>query len=61
MNTIGNKDCAAYHDFRELLARDDIDAVALSLPDHWHAIPAIEAAQGWQGYLRRKAAFAQFQ
>jgi predicted dehydrogenase len=41
----GNKDCAAYHDFRQLLARDDIDAVVLSLPDHWHAIPAIEAAR----------------
>ena len=41
----GNTDCAAYDDFRHLLARDDIDAVALSLPDHWHAIPAIEAAK----------------
>jgi predicted dehydrogenase len=41
----GNKGCAAYHDFRQLLARDDIDAVVLSLPDHWHAIPAIEAAR----------------
>jgi len=40
-----NRDCAAYHDFRELLSRDDIDAVTLSLPDHWHAIPAIEAAR----------------
>lgn len=41
----GNRGCAVYRDFRELLARDDIDAVALSLPDHWHAIPAIEAAR----------------
>ncbi|MGD2094041.1 MAG: Gfo/Idh/MocA family oxidoreductase [Phycisphaerales bacterium] len=40
-----NKDCASYHDFRELLARDDIDAVSLGLPDHWHSIPAIEAAK----------------
>ncbi|MBN2019517.1 MAG: Gfo/Idh/MocA family oxidoreductase [Sedimentisphaerales bacterium] len=44
-NHYGNTGCAAYHDFRRLLARDDIDAVALSLPDHWHAIPAIEAAR----------------
>ena len=40
-----NEDCAEYSDFRELIARDDIDAVSLGLPDHWHAIPAIAAAQ----------------
>ncbi|NUQ64237.1 MAG: Gfo/Idh/MocA family oxidoreductase [Pirellulales bacterium] len=34
-----------YNDFRELLARDDIDAVVIGTPDHWHAIPAIEAAK----------------
>lgn len=37
--------CAAYRDFRELLARDDIDAVVISTPDHWHAIPSILAAR----------------
>ncbi len=40
-----NKDCAVYHDFRDLLARDDIDAVSLGLPDHWHAVPAVMAAR----------------
>ncbi len=40
-----NKDCAAYSDFRQLLARDDIDTALLCLPDHWHAIVAIEAAR----------------
>jgi predicted dehydrogenase len=40
-----NKDCKGYKDFRELLAREDIDAVCISTPDHWHAIPAIQAAQ----------------
>jgi len=41
----GNTDCATYHDFRELIARDDIDALSLALPDHWHAIPVIMAAR----------------
>jgi len=40
----GNTDCKAYHDYRELLARDDIDAVMIAIPDQWHAIVATEAA-----------------
>jgi predicted dehydrogenase len=40
-----SKDCAAYSDSREVLARDDIDTVLIATPDHWHAILAIEAAQ----------------
>jgi predicted dehydrogenase len=39
-----NKDCKGYKDFRDLLARGDIDAVCISTPDHWHAICAIHAA-----------------
>ncbi len=43
------KSCAAYQDFRELLARRDIDGVAIATPDHWHvpiAIAAIKAGKG---------------
>ena len=40
----GFKGCAVYNDFRELLARDDIDGVVIATPDHWHAIIAVAAA-----------------
>lgn len=42
---IGSPDCAAYNDFREIIARKDIDAVCIATPDHWHAIPAIAALE----------------
>jgi predicted dehydrogenase len=37
--------CDAYGDYRELLERKDIDAVVISTPDHWHALPTIHACQ----------------
>ena len=39
----GNQDCKEYNDFRDVLARDDVDAVVIAAPDHWHALMAIEA------------------
>ena len=41
----GNRDCGACNDFREITGRDDIDAVVVSTPDHWHVLPAIAAAK----------------
>ncbi|HEY9175272.1 MAG TPA: Gfo/Idh/MocA family oxidoreductase [Verrucomicrobiae bacterium] len=40
----GNTDCKGYSDYRELMARKDIDVVMLAVPDNWHALIAIEAA-----------------
>jgi predicted dehydrogenase len=37
--------CDAYADFREVLARDDVDAVVVTLPDHWHALAAVKACE----------------
>jgi len=39
------KGCAVYDDFRELLARDDIDVVSVCTPDHWHALISVAAAK----------------
>ena len=44
--------CAAFEDFRELLARPDINAVVIATPDHWHALIAIAAAER-EGHLLR--------
>ena len=41
----GNPDCAGYGDFREMLAHEDLDAVVIATPDHWHALISICAAQ----------------
>lgn len=38
-------DIPVYNDFRELLARKDIDAVVIATPDHWHAAMAVRAAE----------------
>jgi glucose-fructose oxidoreductase len=38
-----NQDCATFEDFRELMARKDIDVVLVATPDHWH-IPVTLAA-----------------
>ena len=39
------KGCSEYKEFHDLLARKDIDAVVIAVPDHWHAFIAIEACK----------------
>lgn len=39
------KGCDAYHDLRDVLARQDVDAVLVVLPDHWHALATVMACE----------------
>ncbi|MBX7256483.1 MAG: Gfo/Idh/MocA family oxidoreductase [Candidatus Hydrogenedentes bacterium] len=41
----GDTGCAMYGDFREVLAREDIDAVVITAQDHWHALMATAAVK----------------
>ena len=40
------KGCLMFEDFRQLVARPEIDAVVIATPDHWHALIGIAAAKG---------------
>lgn len=53
-DTYGNVDCAAYNNHDELLARADIDAVFHALPDHWHALVAVAAANAGKDIYGQK-------
>lgn len=47
-------ECQAYLNFEEILARDDIDAVVMAMPDHWHVPGALKAARaGKHIYLEK--------
>lgn len=56
----GDRGCATYKDFRRLLARDDIDAVLIATPDHWHVLMALAAARaGKDIYLEKPLGLSQ--
>jgi len=50
----GNKSCATYGDFRELLARSDLDAVYVATGCHWHALLSIMAAKAGKDVYSEK-------
>jgi len=50
----GNSDCATYWDYREVLARDDVDAVSIATPDAWHVLQSVEAARAGKDIFLEK-------
>jgi predicted dehydrogenase len=56
------KVCATYADFREMLNRKDIDAVAIATPDHWHVLAALAAVRaGKDIYLEKPLSISVYQ
>jgi len=54
-NTSGTfKGCDIYNEFELLLARPDIDAVLIAVPDHWHALIAIAACRAGKDVYSEK-------
>jgi predicted dehydrogenase len=49
---LGKSDC--YHDFRDVLARSDVDAIMNATPDHWHAHIAVAAARAGKDMYSEK-------
>ncbi len=45
VKTARGMDAATYTDFRKLLAVKEVDAVCIATPDHWHALPTVQACQ----------------
>ncbi|QDU93861.1 Gfo/Idh/MocA family protein [Lignipirellula cremea] len=50
----GNRDCKLYSDFRQMLDRDDIDAVLVATGDRWHAAASILAAEAGKDVYSEK-------
>jgi myo-inositol 2-dehydrogenase/D-chiro-inositol 1-dehydrogenase len=48
------KGCSTFGDYRDLVTRDEIDAVCVVTPDHWHALPTIAAAKAGKDIFLQK-------
>jgi predicted dehydrogenase len=51
----GRRGCEMYSDFREMLGREDIDAVVIATPEHWHSLTMIAAAKAGKDVYGEKA------
>jgi len=49
------KGCDAYSDFREVVARPDLDAVFIASPEHWHALHTLAAVRAGKDVYCEKA------
>ncbi|MBI1387158.1 MAG: gfo/Idh/MocA family oxidoreductase [bacterium] len=50
----GSSDCMAYHDFRDLTAREDIDACLVATCDHWHVLTSLSAVRSGKDVYMEK-------
>ena len=48
-----NNNCKGYNDYKEVIARNDIDAVCIATPDHWHAIQTVEAVNSGKMFIAK--------
>ncbi len=48
------KGCSAYGDFRDVIARGDIDTVIIALPDNWHGVSYVKAADAGKNIYGEK-------
>ncbi|RJP31402.1 MAG: gfo/Idh/MocA family oxidoreductase [Candidatus Omnitrophota bacterium] len=50
----GDEDCVGYHDFRELVAREDIDGCLVATTDHWHVLASLAAVRAGKDVYMEK-------
>ena len=50
----GDNSCLVFEDFREVVSRDDVDAIYIGTPDHWHVLIAVAAANAGKDIYGQK-------